>query len=294
MSFEDSHSPMITSKDPEGHLDRLIQEFPTENQNRLEARIAGKSIAEQIAIVEEALKRRREILKRPRHVSSHLKMVERIPDTVFDRFLHKDENQIEVGRGENGRVFEYRSAEDAENTVVFKMLVRAPMDDQNDLLEEGAYQADVATFADQHTPLRIGVPKPYYIAASAKGYVLAMEKLPGYSVEEICGRNIPVPQHININEIESRLTEFVQRMNSVGFYHRDLREGNIMINFEPRDQDAPLAYVIDFGFCTKADNQEDAYQTIDGARDHVMIHKVLDKIRARQDPRHSEYDYDRN
>lgn len=280
MGLESSRPP-IGANNPEEHLDHLLDEFPKENIERIEVRIAGKPLEEQIAIVEDSLKKRRETLNRPKYVSSRLRMIERVPDSVFDRFDQK-EKQIEVGRGENGRVFEYQSTEDEKNSVVFKMLVRPPMEYQNDLLEEGAYQADVAAFAEEHPELRIGVPHPYYVAASSKGYVLAMEKLPGNSIKQIATEDIVVPPGLDINETERQLARFVDAMNSAGFYHRDLREGNVMIDLERTDVNAPVAYIIDFGFCTKAGSEEEAYRTVDGARDYGMIRTVVQTLRERQ------------
>ena len=165
------------------------------------------------------------------------------------------------------------------------MLIREPLTYQNDLLEEGAYQADIVSFAEKNADLRIGVPQPYYIATSSKGFVLAMEKLPGVSAEEISKKNIAIPAGLDLNEIEASLSGFVHRMNEAGYYHRDLGEGNIMFDLERIDAKAPIAYVIDFGFCTKAANPEEAYEGpngVDGRRDNVMIKKVIDQLKTRQ------------
>lgn len=274
------NTPLIP-RDPQAHLDNLISEFPKESQEKLEERIEGKEIAEQIAIVEDALKKRREILTHPRYSSNRLRMIERVPDSVFERFVIRDEHQVELGRGENGRVFEYKSSEGEESSTVFKMLIRPTMRFQNTLLEEGAYQADVSEIAKRAAELRIGVPSPFYIASSSKGYVLAMEKVPGYSAKDISKTNISIPASVDLDLIEQRLVAFVDRMHAEGFYHRDLREGNIMIDFEAGD-DEPIAYVIDFGLATKATSAEQAYRDLDAPSDYVMIHGVIEQLKERQ------------
>ena len=71
-------------------------------------------------------------------------------------------------------------------------------------------------------------------------------------------------------------------MNKAGFYHRDLREGNIMIDPSPKKEGAPTAYIIDFGFCTRATSSEAAYRNIDGARDNVIIKGVIKMLKEQQ------------
>jgi hypothetical protein len=263
-------------------VENLLESFPIENRRKLSERISGHTPAEQLAILQESLKKRRETLASPRYTSERLQMIPKVPDSVFEDSHIKNANAIEVGRGENGRVFEYAGGNGTGGSTVFKILLRPPMNHQNDLLSEAAYQADVAAWATDHAELGIGVPHPYYVAGSKKGYILAMEKVPGHSADIIHLKRIRLPDGYDYGRLQSALETFVQRMNDAGFYHRDLREGNIMIDPNPAPG-APLAYVIDFGFCVKAPNIEEAYQTVDGTRDHVMIDKVIRKLRKQQE-----------
>src|SRR6185437_7863150 len=100
----------LRPKDPERRLEDMLKEFPEENLVRIEARIEGKPLAEQIEIVEDTLKKRRESIGRPRYKSDRLRMIERVSDEVFERLANRQENQVEVGRVENGRVFEYQAS----------------------------------------------------------------------------------------------------------------------------------------------------------------------------------------
>src|SRR3989338_11331501 len=263
-------------------VDALLSGFPEENHERLLQRIEGKPVDEQVTFLEDLLRRRRELMAAPKYSSNRLHMISKVPHSVFERF-ELSEHQVEVGRGENGRVFEYVSTPEEGGSTVFKMLIRVPLDFQNDLLAEGAYQADVAALADEHTDTRVGVPHPYYIAASSKGYVLAMEKLPGHSINDILEKNIRLPDNFDYNAVQRALEEFVGRMNDAGFYHRDLREGNILIDPTPGNEQMPIAFVIDFGLCSKATSRAEAYQDLDGLQDHVVIAKVMDTLRAKQE-----------
>ena len=262
----------------EGDVDRMLQFFPEENQERLEKRLEGLSLAEQVAFLKDALKKRHELTK---YTSDRLPVASNISQRALDR-LQEERGQIPVGRGENGRVFELSPAdEEAGVTAVFKALIRPPLEFHNDLLTEGSFQADVAAFADERSDLCVGVPHPYYIAASDKGYVLAMEKVPGFSIDKILEKGLKLPPECDIDRIEAHLQEFVEAMNEAGFYHRDLREGNIMI--DPYATESHIAaYIIDFGVATKAANRQKAYETLDGLQDHVMIKRVIDRLRAQQ------------
>lgn len=262
----------------EGDVDRLLQFFPEENQERLEKRLEGLSLAEQVSYLKEALRKRHELTN---YTSNRLPVASNISQRALER-LQEETGQIPVGKGDNGRVFELSPAdEEAGVTAVFKALIRPPLAYHNDLLTEGSYQADIAAFADERSDLCIGVPHPYYIAASDKGYVLAMEKVPGFSIDKILEQNLKLPPECDLDRIEAHLQEFVEAMNDAGFYHRDLREGNIMI--DPYATESHLAaYIIDFGVAIKAQNRQKAYERLDGLQDHVMVKKVMERLRAQQ------------
>ena len=262
-------------------VEALLDRFPPQNRDKLVSRITGRTYDEQKEILEMSWKLRKEAIARPRYESPRLRSDGRISDAAFDSFK-EGPKQVEVGRGDNGRVFEYVPPKDTGRSTVFKILIRVPLPHQNDLLSEGAYQADVAAFAAEHPELRVGVPTPFYAATSSKGHILAMEKLPGYSLRDIAEKNIRLSADFDYDLVERSLQQFVEQMNAAGFYHRDLREGNIMLD-PHTDETKPLAYIIDFGFCTHAQDIEHAYKEVDGIRDHVMIKKVMAQLRAHQE-----------
>ncbi len=265
-------------------IEDLLHSFPEESRARIEERMDGLTGVEQLSFLESALRRRRELLAVPKYKSEGLHMIGVVPGTIFER-KDASEREVEVGRGENGRVFEFKTQSGTTGegiTVVYKMLIRAPMEFQNDLMTEAAYQTDVAVFAEDHIDTRVGVPHTFFVASSSKGYVLAMEKVPGHSVKDIFIQNIRLPRDYNFTALEQGMATFLGRMNDAGFYHRDIREGNIMIDPAPATPEKPLGYVIDFGFCIKADSIAEAYQTVDGVRDHVTIKTVIEKLRTQQ------------
>jgi serine/threonine protein kinase len=271
----------IDAEDIQVAIDDLLEAFPEESRQRIEDRMDGLSPVERVSFLEAALRRRRELLAAPKYTSSHLHMLGVVPSNFFSEG-ESSRKEIEVGRGENGRVFEFTASDHGEVTMVYKMLIRTPMEYQNDLMTEAAYQADVAAFAETQEHTRIAVPHTLFVASSSRGYVLAMEKVRGYSIRDIIRNNVRLPDGYDYEILEQSLRVFLENMNDAGFYHRDIREGNIMIDLLPPDPFAPIAQVIDFGFCVKASSRKEAYQKLDGVRDHVTIKTVIDLLRNHQ------------
>ncbi len=289
MSFE--HMPpmrravaheTLNEKELDDAIEDLLHSFPEESRPRIEERMDGLTGVEQLSFLETALRRRRELLAVPKYKSEGLHMMGVVPGTIFER-EDAGQREVEVGRGENGRVFEYKTQVGEGVTIVYKMLIRAPMEFQNDLMTEAAYQTDVANFAEDHADTRISVPHTFFVASSSRGYVLAMEKVRGHSVKDILTKNIRLPRDYDFAALENGFVTFLGRMNEAGFYHRDIREGNIMVDPEPPSETAPLGQVIDFGFCVKAGSVTEAYQTVDGVRDHVTIHGVIERLKMQQE-----------
>ncbi len=116
---------------------------------------------------------------------------------------------------------------------------------------------------------------------------LMMEKLVASSVDDILLGKAPLPENFDINSFEADLLEFVEKMHERGVYHRDLHEGNIMI-----DNNTAEVYIIDLGAGAEFDGQPEPGergpyhvtkngQTIKLASDEVTVKKVIAKMRAR-------------
>jgi serine/threonine protein kinase len=71
---------------------------------------------------------------------------------------------------------------------------------------------------------------------------LMMEALPAVSVDDILQDRAKIPKNFDWVTFQNDLLDFVEKMHERNVYHRDLHEGNIMI-----DKETLQAYVIDFG-----------------------------------------------
>jgi tRNA A-37 threonylcarbamoyl transferase component Bud32 len=225
------------------------------------------------------------------YVSEHLHVTNEIPPEaeVFfsEQFQKLFEGTQEVGRGYNGRVVEYVTKEgDSEpqgNKIVFKVLMRSPIGHQNDLLSEASYLADLYAIADKYHGPEIGVPRPHYCASLTNARVIAMDKVPGASVEKILTEGIPLPDGYDINLLEEKLLSFVEHMHREGFHHNDLRTGNIMVDLEREDNEKPLGYVIDTGNAKHITQKQIAGDNLDNTLDHVMVRQVIRSLRVYQE-----------
>jgi serine/threonine protein kinase len=71
---------------------------------------------------------------------------------------------------------------------------------------------------------------------------LMMEALSAVSVDDILQGRADLPANFDLASFRNDMIDFVQKMHKAGVYHRDLHEGNIMI-----DKETGQIYVIDFG-----------------------------------------------
>lgn len=75
---------------------------------------------------------------------------------------------------------------------------------------------------------------------------LMMETLKAVSIDDILEGRAKLPENFDLDLFEKELEYFIEMMHKNNIYHRDLHEGNIMI-----DNETGLPYVIDFGAASK-------------------------------------------
>ena len=109
---------------------------------------------------------------------------------------------------------------------------------------------------------------------------LLMERLNAVSVEDVaCGR-AELPEKFDFDRFSVALKKYIEDMHSFDVYHRDLHEGNIMI-----DKVTGMPYVIDFGTSKEFYGEGDPYEVVKGnvverrTSDEGMIKKVLSRLK---------------
>lgn len=116
---------------------------------------------------------------------------------------------------------------------------------------------------------------------------IMMEALNAVSVDDVLQNRATLPKDFDWISFEKDLLDFAEKIHERGIYHRDLHEGNIMI-----DKDTLQAYVIDFGASSEfwgsiEPGERGPYHiTKDGVEriltsDEGMIRSVVKKLRTK-------------
>lgn len=92
---------------------------------------------------------------------------------------------------------------------------------------------------------RIPLPLASFKSEADHDFII-METLPAVSVDDVLQGRADLPESFDLRVFQKDLEDFVERMHEEGVYHRDLHEGNIMI-----DKATGKPYVIDFGAASK-------------------------------------------
>lgn len=119
---------------------------------------------------------------------------------------------------------------------------------RNPMTEEADLQGDFYEAANELSQYHIGVPKPFYTTELGHDKLIAMEKLPAKSVDDILLGSGSLPDWFDIDQFCDNLEHFLKELHDRGLYHRDMHVGNIMIRQSPEEpEDGKWGYMIDFG-----------------------------------------------
>ena len=122
---------------------------------------------------------------------------------------------------------------------------------------------------------------------NTKHQFLMMETLPAVSVDDVLQNRAKLPKNFDWITFQNDLLDFVKAMHARRICHRDLHEGNIMI-----DRQTFQAYVIDFGASsdfweTNEPGERGPYHiTKNGVEriltsDEAMVRMVVKKLRTK-------------
>ena len=169
---------------------------------------------------------------------------ERIRQQAIE-FIEKIENgSVELGAGRAGRVFSQENSaicvkEFNENSAQF-----ATNSAEHELLM-------------QREVLELGIrgPEPMFVATSDRGVTyFVMETIKGHSIREVIEKKLDLPEAFNISDFFTKLKGQVVVMHRGDIYHRDLHDGNVMIEWSTSN---PI--IIDFGFTKKNHDDGNPY-----------------------------------
>jgi|GEM_PF-1469335 len=208
----------------------------------------------------------RERLKQEEVKENLIKMRE-----LMDQIRNNPENLL--GRGSVAEV--YSSSPEAK--TCFKLILNFVEYQKGNNLEEEMNFLDEAVQLGEIAGVK--APMPFYLRKERGLYFLAMEKLKAVSLEDVLEKRAPLPANFNEEDFFKSLEEFVKALHEKKkIHHRDLHEGNVMIDLatgKPRVIDFGLARFIYFN-----EKEERAGKGKNpGVDDFEMIEKLKEKIK---------------
>lgn len=264
----------------------LLESVPAEISARLRQRIKDERV-EDVEPFLRSLLAQRELVRIPRFRSERLRTLDRIPLGLLEKLKSLDEHAVELDRGHWGRIMrcmtddiELKSGAPLGARVLYKILLGPVVGHHNDLESEAGFLAELRALADDRPEIRVGVPAPYFFISDPRIDILAMEDIShAVSIKNIMDRAIPVPATYPLTAAFDAVRTYVEFMHAEGYYHRDLREGNIMLNLgATADGSEPLAYIIDTGFAIRTFSEEKSREGMDKTPDNGMVNLVQKKL----------------
>lgn len=170
------------------------------------------------------------------------KETENITECILKFELHANP----IGEGNNASI--YIPKEESLQSVCIKkgkekqMMIFNNIDDECELQKESK---------------NLGIRTPLTLLSfttKEKEDYLIMEKINGHSIKEIIENHSLLPEKFNYQIFCKSLDEQIDKMHKGGIYHRDLHNGNVMIDEEG------LPVIIDFGTAVRGSGSDNTYE----------------------------------
>lgn len=250
MTLEDFKTPPASSIEStpaavdslETEVERLLEATGSQElYDRWWEKVADLPVSAQVEKLTELHTRRREALASA--IPGNIEIHEALPDAFVEILRDRLKDAPELGRGHNG----YVVAGTTNSRMAYKFLLRTPIGNQNSLVDEAAMQGEFYELLNKENPL-VGVPALEYFSIDPRLSVIAMERIDGVSILDIIDGKASMPQHTDTEALFDALGVFLKFANdNRGYYHLDIRAGNIMLSNDQTAADTPKIYLIDFG-----------------------------------------------
>ena len=170
-------------------------------------------------------------------ITSIEKIVESKKTDELAKCLKRHElDAVSIGEGGNAEIFA-PTAKRFKNICAKKIKSQPQILDHN-IVAEHDYQAR-AHKAGVRTPM------PILAIVTNEGKHILMERIYGYTVDEVLKRPSLLPKKFDFDTFCNTLEDSIEKLHSIGIYHRDLHAKNVMI-----DSKTGLPYIIDYGTAT--------------------------------------------
>lgn len=299
-SIKQKSSEKALERESEIKLDEILNDpnnaFLSEHDNNLALIDNAPTAQEALSIAEELIWRRLEQTYRYQTIT-HIEGVDvELADVygVKKRIDTIKEHQLQIGEGGDAFVVVDKSdMRELPPEVCYKFAkTESTPRGRNPLTYEAELQGDFFDIVTELTDSKITVPEAYYVAELGNDKMLAMEKLPAKSVDDILLGKGTLPDWLDLDVFCSELKSLIDVLHQKGLYHRDMHVGNVMIRqTEKEPEDGKWGYVIDFGLSGYGMEGLDPYKKEVAGElftyndDYVIIEEVsksLSKYRERK------------
>lgn len=190
-----------------------------------------------------------------------------VPDFIDKKVIRETvleilANQHEIGRGGDAFVvIDKNEVQELPPEICYKFaLEEATPRGRNSMDYEAEIHGIFYDAAMSKTDSKIGVPIPFYMLEIGSHKMIAMEKLPAVSLDDLLRGLGRLPDNFDVDEFCKQLHDMFGHLHSSGLYHRDMHPGNIMITQKDHlDENDMMGYLIDFGLSAVGLDEDTAY-----------------------------------
>jgi len=291
MSSAESPPPLTPAPGSDGasakRFNALLKNLPPALRTTLEEKLEDLEDDEREARLREFFEERKKALTaqafmgeaHPHHVA-----IEKNPSEELAKFIETLEKgaHIVVGQGNAARVV---SSED-NSSLCYKIML--PSDQippgTNRISREVDIQEDIVAMGEI---AGVRAPRVVSFVETERTRAILMERLDAVSVRDVFIDKLEVvPEQFNAKVFLAALEQYVRALHERGYYHRDLHEGNVLI-----DRATGMPRVIDFGYSAQVFAEEDPYraQYVENGRIEQLVlpsdEVKIESLRRRITPR---------
>lgn len=268
MSIESPFGDIHEIKEISGMIEKMIEELPEDEQDFWH---------EQLDVVEGSLSKlkllRSKLLERAKASSPEDDIIMMISNFLIDGLIDPKEvpgiqeffanilgnKEREVARGSTAIVAFSIDEKGEPSSECYKIIYSQEQYSQHLTLErEKRVMEELSNL--NVDGVRIPIVGAVIIDRKKGLAMITMERINGRSLEQVLADG-KLPEGFQIDDFFDKLKKFIIAMHAMGIHHRDLHEGNVMIDFNTL-----LPVVIDFGLSSKfyeTDGKSTAYREKD-------------------------------